>query len=316
MQFTTLIPIQKSTYQIDYNSKIVSLGSCFAVNIGEKFEHFKFQNTINPFGILFHPLALEKIISKAISKEKFTEENIFFHNERWHSFDVHSDLSTSNKEDFLQTLNSNSDLLHNSLSNCSHVIITLGTSWVYRKIETGKIVANCHKVPQKEFKKELLSVEEIKKSLEGILDSISKLNPEARIIFTISPVRHIKDGFVENQWSKANLIVAVHETINSKLATSNYFPSYEIMMDELRDYRFYAEDMIHPSQTAIDYIWKRFSETWISEEALTTLQEIENIQKRLNHRPFNSESEQHQKFLGNLQQRIEVLKSRFPSMNF
>lgn len=316
MQFTTPIPIQKSSHQIDYNSKIVSLGSCFAVNIGEKFEHFKFQNTINPFGILFHPLALEKIISKAISKEKFTEENIFFHNERWHCFDVHSDLSTSDKEDFLQTLNSNLELLHNHLSNCSHVIITLGTSWVYRKIETDKIVANCHKVPQKEFKKELLSVEEIKKSLERIVDSVLKLNPEAKIIFTISPVRHIKDGFVENQWSKANLISAVHETISSKLSTANYFPSYEIMMDELRDYRFYAEDMIHPSQTAIDYIWKRFSETWISEEAMTTLQEIENIQKGLNHRPFNNESEQHQKFLDNLQQRIEVLKSRFSFMNF
>lgn len=316
MQFTTPIPIQKSIHQIDYNSKIVSLGSCFAVNIGEKFEHFKFQNTINPFGILFHPLALEKIISKAISKEKFTEENIFFHNERWHSFDVHSDLSTSNKEDFLQTLNSNSSLLHNSLSNCSHVIITLGTSWVYRKIETDKIVANCHKIPQKEFKKELLSVEEIKKSLEGIVNSISKLNTQAKIVFTIAPVRHIKDGFVENQWSKANLITAVHESLHSKLSIASYFPSYEIMMDELRDYRFYAKDMIHPSQTAIDYIWKRFSETWISEEALITLQEIENIQKGLNHRPFNGESEQHQKFLGNLQQRIEMLKSKFQFMNF
>lgn len=316
MQFTTPIPIQKSIHQIDYNSKIVSLGSCFAVNIGEKFEHFKFQNTINPFGILFHPLALEKIISKAISKEKFTEENIFFHNERWHSFDVHSDLSTSNKEDFLEILNTNLEQLHNSLSNCSHVIITLGTSWVYRKIETDKIVANCHKVPQKEFKKELLSVEEIKKSLEGIVNSISKLNPEAKIFFTISPVRHIKDGFVENQWSKANLITAVHQSIHSKLSIASYFPSYEIMMDELRDYRFYAKDMIHPSQTAIDYIWKRFSETWISEEALITLQEIENIQKGLNHRPFNGESEQHQKFLGNLQQRIEMLKSKFQFMNF
>lgn len=316
MQFTTPIPIQKSIHQIDYNSKIVSLGSCFAVNIGEKFEHFKFQNTINPFGILFHPLALEKIISKAISKEKFTEENIFFHNERWHSFDVHSDLSTSNKEDFWETLNANLEQLHNSLSNCSHVIITLGTSWIYRKIETDKIVANCHKVPQKEFKKELLSAEQTKKSLEGIVNSISKLNPEAKIVFTISPVRHIKDGFVENQWSKANLITAVHESIHSKLSIASYFPSYEIMMDELRDYRFYAEDMIHPSQTAIDYIWKRFSEAWISEEALITLQEIENIQKGLNHRPFNGESEQHQKFSGNLQQRIEMLKSRFPFMNF
>jgi len=316
MQFTTPIPIQKSNYQIDYNSKIVSLGSCFAVNIGDKFAHFKFQNSINPFGILFHPLALEKIILKAIFKEEFTKEDIFFYNERWHSFDVHSDLSVSNKELFLKMLNSNLENLRNDLSESSHILITLGTAWVYRNLKSEEVVANCHKVSQNQFKKELLSADEIKNSLEKIIAAISEANPKAKIIFTISPVRHIKDGFVENQWSKANLITAVHQIINQKSESINYFPSYEIMMDELRDYRFYAEDMIHPSQMAIDYIWKRFSETWISEEAMLTLQEIENIQKGLNHRPFNSESEQHQKFLGNLQQRIEVLKSRFPFMNF
>lgn len=316
MQFITPIPIHKSNFQIDYNSKIVSLGSCFAVNIGEKFEHYKFQNTINPFGILFHPFALEKILAKAILQEEFTEEDIFFHNERWHSFDVHSDLSISDKEDFLKRLNSNLKNFRNDLIESSHIIITLGTSWVYRKIETDKIVANCHKVPQNQFKKELLSVEVIKNSLEKIIEIIAKVNSEAKIIFTISPVRHIKDGFVENQWSKANLISATQEIKNKKSKIINYFPSYEIMMDELRDYRFYAEDMIHPSQVAIDYIWKRFSETWISEEAISTLQEIENIQKGLNHRPFNEKSEQHLAFLGKLQQRIAVLERQFPFIKF
>ena len=316
MQFITPIPIHKSNFQIDYNSKIVSLGSCFAVNIGEKFEHYKFQNTINPFGILFHPFALEKILAKAILQEEFTEEDIFFHNERWHSFDVHSDLSISDKEDFLKRLNSNLKNFRNDLIESSHIIITLGTSWVYRKIETDKIVANCHKVPQNQFKKELLSVEVIKNSLEKIIEIIAKVNSEAKIIFTISPVRHIKDGFVENQWSKANLIAALQQIINQKSEIINYFPSYEIMMDELRDYRFYAEDMIHPSQVAIDYIWKRFSETWISEEAISTLQEIENIQKGLKHRPFNEKSEQHLLFLEKLQQRISVLERQYPFMKF
>lgn len=316
MHFTTPIPISKSNSQIDYNSKVVSLGSCFAVNIGEKIDYFKFQNTINPFGILFHPLALNKIILKTIHQEKFTEEDIFFHNERWHSFDVHSDLSFPDKVSFLETLNSNVELLHNRLLESSHVTITLGTSWVYRKIETCKIVANCHKVPQAAFKKELLSVEDIKKRIEGITEALSILNPNTKIIFTISPVRHIKDGFVENQWSKANLITAVHQTINSKQSTANYFPSYEIMMDELRDYRFYAEDMIHPSQTAIDYIWKRFAETWISEEAISTMEEIDSIQKGLSHRPFNPDSEQHKKFLQNLQNRIQILQSKFTFMKF
>lgn len=316
MQFTTPIPIHKSNFQIDYNSKIVSLGSCFAVNIGEKFEYYKFQNTINSFGILFHPLALEKIIAKAILQEEFTEKDIFFHNERWHSFDVHSDLSIPDKNEFLKRLNSNLKSFRNDLVQSSHVIITLGTSWVYRKIETDKVVANCHKVPQNQFKKELLSVEVMKNSLEKIIEIIATVNSGAKIIFTISPVRHIKDGFVENQWSKANLISATQQIINQKSEIINYFPSYEIMMDELRDYRFYAEDMIHPSQTAIDYIWKKFSESWISEEAFATMQEIENIQKGLNHRPFNEKSEQHLVFLVKLQQRIAVLERQFPFIKF
>jgi len=319
MQFTTPIPIQKSNHQINYSSKILSLGSCFAVNIGEKFDYFKFKNTTNPFGILFHPLALEKVIVKAIAKEEFTEADIFFHNERWHSFDVHSDMSNTNKEAFLQTLNKNLEVLHDYLLQSTHVIITLGTAWAYRKITTDALVANCHKVPQKEFKKELLSTEDIQQSLEKITTAIAEANPDANLIFTISPVRHIKDGFVENQWSKANLITAVHsilQTSNYQLSTLNYFPSYEIMMDELRDYRFYAEDMIHPSQTAIDYIWKRFSETYISEEALLTLQEIESIQKALNHRSFNPESEQHKKFLKQLQQRIDTIQNRFSFIHF
>ena len=319
MQFTTPIPIKKSNYQIDYNSKIVSLGSCFAVNIGEKFEHYKFQNTINPFGILFHPLALEKIISKAILKDEFSEEDIFFHNERWHSFDVHSDLSSSDKDLFVGNLNKNLTSFRDSLTHSSHIIITLGTAWVYQNLKSGEVVANCHKVSQKEFKKQLLSVEDIKSSLEKIIDKIFSINKEAKIIFTISPVRHIKDGFVENQWSKANLITAVHSTLqisNYQLSTLNYFPSYEIMMDELRDYRFYAEDMIHPNQTAIYYIWKRFSETYISEEALLILQEIESIQKGLKHRAFNPESDQHKTFLRQLQQRIDVIKNRFSFINF
>lgn len=319
MQFTTPIPIQKSNHQINYSSKILSLGSCFAVNIGEKFDYFKFKNTTNPFGILFHPLALEKVIVKAIAKEEFTEADIFFHNERWHSFDVHSDMSNTNKEAFLQKLNKNLGVLHDYLLQSTHVIITLGTAWAYRKITTDALVANCHKVPQKEFKKELLSTEDVQQSLEKITTAIAEANPDANLIFTISPVRHIKDGFVENQWSKANLITAVHSTLqtsNYQLSTLNYFPSYEIMMDELRDYRFYAEDMIHPSQTAIDYIWKRFSETYISEEALHTLQEIESIQKALNHRSSNPESEQHKKFLKQLQQRIDVIQNRFSFIHF
>ncbi|MFV5698470.1 GSCFA domain-containing protein [Flavobacterium sp. ZT3R17] len=318
MQFRTPIPISQSSHSIDYNSKIVSLGSCFVENMGEKFNYFKFENIINPFGIIFNPVSIEKIIYKTINAVLFTEEDIFFYNERWHCFDVHSDLSNSNKEDLLASLSAILESTKQQLQEASHVIITYGTSWVYRNIESDAIVANCHKVPQKQFKKELLSVDESKESIANTIKLIHSVNPSCNIIFTISPIRHIKDGFVENQWSKANLISAVHSVLNKehyKLHTE-YFPSYEIMIDELRDYRFYGEDMLHPNQVAIDYIWKRFKETTISEAALATIDEVESIQKSLSHKPFNPNSESHLKFESKLRDKITKLEKQYSFMKF
>ncbi len=316
MQFRTKISIPKSDNPIDYNSKIVSLGSCFAENMTEKLDYFKFQNACNPFGIIFNPISIEKMIYRVVNQFFYTENDIFFHNERWHCYEVHSDLSNSNKEEFLENLNAVLRTSLIQLLQASHIIITYGTSWVYRNIESNAVVANCHKVPQKEFSKEILSIETIENSLKNTIDLIQKINPKANIVFTVSPVRHLKDGFVENQVSKANLITAIYQTINDKPQTINYFPSYEIMMDELRDYRFYAEDMIHPSQVAIDYIWERFSETFISEESHSMMKEVETIQKGLQHRPFNPNSESHQQFLSKLQDKMVKIQKQFPEIQF
>ena len=318
MQFRTHIPIPKSKYPIDYTSKIVSVGSCFAVNMAEKLDYFKFQNSCNPVGILFHPLAIEKLIDFAVSEKQFIENDIFFYNERWHCFDVHSDLSNSNKEELLASLNALIKSTNQQITESTHFIITYGTSWVYRNIESDSIVANCHKVPQKEFKKELLSVEEIEKSIANTLKLIHAVNPNCTVFFTVSPVRHIKDGFVENQWSKANLFSAIHSVLKNELCKLNteYFPSYEIMMDELRDYRFYAEDMLHPNQVAIDYIWKRFKETTISEAAFNTMDEVENVQKSLSHKPFNPNSESHLKFESKVREKITKLENQYSFMKF
>ena len=317
MNFTTKITISKSNHPIDYSSKILSLGSCFAVNMAEKFDYFKFQNTCNPFGILFHPLAIEKIISKAINLDFFTEEDIFFYNERWHCFDIHSDLSNDSKEEFLQILNEFVKSTNNQITEASHIIITYGTSWVYRNKVSEKVVANCHKVPQNQFDKEILSVETIEKSIQNTINLIEKVNPKCAIIFTISPVRHIKDGFIENQRSKSNLISALYSVLEvPPLGVRGLFPSYEIMMDELRDYRFYAEDMLHPAQVAIDYIWERFCEATISESAFLTMEAVETIQKGFSHRAFNPNSESHLKFLNQLESKINKLKSEFPFMKF
>jgi hypothetical protein len=316
MQFRTQIPILKSDHQIDYHSNIVSLGSCFAVNMGGKLDYFKFSNTTNPIGILFHPLALEKFLYYSLNQRRFTEKDIFFYNERWHCFDAHSDLSNPDKETLLNNLNTALHTTFTKLKEASHLVITLGTAWVYTHIESGDLVANCHKVPQKQFSKGLLSTDVIKESLYNLINDVKAFNPNIHIIFTISPVRHIKDGFTENLWSKSNLITALQDVLNTQKSSCSYFPSYEIMMDELRDYRFYAEDMIHPNSIAIDYIWERFTDSWITTEALATMKEADNIQKGLQHRSFNPESQQHRDFLAKLNLRIAQLQQKHPHIFF
>ena len=187
---------------------------------------------------------------------------------------------------------------------------------VYRNIITNEIVANCHKVPQKQFTKELLSIETIQKNLKKIITLVTDVNKEVKFIFTVSPVRHIKDGFIENTLSKSHLISAIHQIVNHQLSIVNYFPSFEIMTDELRDYRFYAPDMLHPNQTAIDYIWIQFFENYIDEKEFATMQRVCDIQKGLHHKPFNSKSDSHLKFLENLNQKIVSLQKTHSQIIF
>jgi hypothetical protein len=316
MKLQTQIPlIKESRNLINYNSKIVLLGSCFSENIGNQLDYYKFQTTQNPFGILFHPIAIENLITNAINEKKYTENDVFFNNEQYHSFDTHSSLSANNERDFLDNLNSSIKSTRKTLEEASHIIITLGTSWVYRYIESDQIVANCHKVPQKKFLKEILSVDTISESLEAIILLIKSINKNASILFTVSPVRHIKDGFIENSQSKSHLITAIHQVID-KRKYNYYFPSYEIMMDELRDYRFYAEDMIHPNKTTINYIWEKFMSTWFDVSANSTMKEIDIIQKGMLHKPFNPNSEKHLQFLENLEQKKLKIMREYSFMSF
>jgi lysophospholipase L1-like esterase len=300
---------------IDYNSKVILLGSCFSDNIGKKLRYHKFQSVLNPFGILFHPKAIESVIKNAITKKEYTEEDVFFFNERWQSFTTHSKLSASSKEEALNQLNQASALINTALKSSTHIIITLGTSWVYRFLASGKIVANCHKVPQHKFKKELLPITEINKSLSSIISLVRKVNPNINFIFTISPVRHLRDGFIENQQSKSHLISALHQIIKNQ-KNIFYFPSYEIMMDELRDYRFYKEDMIHPNQIAINYIWEKFYENWLSDEAIDLKKQVIKIQRGLEHKPFNTDSNEYREFLSSLQKKIKALKKKYSHITF
>ena len=315
MKLQTKIPLKRATKNlIDYQSNILLLGSCFSENIGDKLSYFKFQSTQNPFGILFHPKAIENLITNTSNKKVYSSDDLIYQNEIWHSFDAHSSLSSASENELLNKLNVAISLTNKKIKEASHIVITLGTSWVYRYIETDTIVANCHKIPQKKFLKELLSVSEISESLARSISLIKSVNSDAAVIFTVSPVRHLKDGFIENTQSKSHLIAAIHTLVNEQ--DVSYFPSYEIMMDELRDYRFYAEDMIHPNKTAINYIWRKFIDTWFSEETKSIMKEIDEIQKGLLHRPFHEDSKLHQQFLLKLEQKKSSLQERLPFINF
>lgn len=309
MNFRTQIPLKKVHNQIDYSSKIVLFGSCFTENISNKLSYFKFENFSNPFGILFHSTAIKNSIVNAINENKYSENDCFLSNENWCSFDAHSELNNASKEEFLKNLNTTISETHTQLKEATHLIITLGTSWVYRHLESDKIVANCHKIPQKKFLKELLSVDDISSNLEAIICLLKNINPKIEIIFTVSPVRHLKDGFTENSLSKAHLISAIHNVIEPRNHI-HYFPSFEIMMDDLRDYRFYNSDMIHPNETAINYIWETFKTVWINEKTTDLMNEIDAIQKGLSHKPFNEKTTQHQQFLSNLKLRIKNLQEQ------
>ena len=310
MRLQTTIPLQPQQHnQIDYNSSVLLVGSCFVENIGNKLDYFKFQNLQNPFGVLFQPLAIEKLITNTINEKEYTEDDIFFHNEQWHCYDAHSKLSHASKEVLLNDLNKRIKTTKQQINESTHIVITLGTAWVYRHIETDALVGNCHKVPQKKFLKELLSVDEIVESLQSIASLLRSVNKKASILFTVSPIRHLKDGFLENMQSKAHLIAAIHQVVEPR-NNLHYFPSYEIMMDELRDYRFYTEDMLHPNQTAVNYIWEKFQNVWISNDAFQTMEDVDIVQKGIQHKPFNPNSEAHLKFLKNLEHKKMLLQKK------
>ena len=313
--FLTLAP-KKSEATISYSSQLFLMGSCFVENMGQKLAYHKFRTTINPFGIVFHPIALENLLKRIVEQRLFAETDIFYHNEQWHCFEVHSELSHSDKGFFLDALNNQLKTSLEQLKQASHVILTFGTAWGYVHKESEELVANCHKIPQQQFDKQLSAITDLENCFGRCFDLIHQLNSKAQIITTISPVRHIKDGIVENNRSKAHLLGALHQSIENRNLV-NYYPAYELVMDCLRDYRFYEPDLIHPNQVAIDYIWEHFTQTWIHEKSTQqTLKRVVEIQLGLQHRPFNPESKAHQKFVASLAKKIEALKNEIPFMRF
>jgi hypothetical protein len=301
--------------KINYSDKILFIGSCFAENIGTKLYELKFQIHLNPFGIIYNPVTIKQSLEFILNGKEFKPEDLDFYNEKWISFKHHGKFSSTNASEVLQNINDELLKASEYIKQASHLFITFGTSWVYKLKKTSEIVANCHKLPANEFEHYSLSVAEIKELYSPLLKKLHQANENLKIIFTISPVRHWKDGPVQNQYSKSVLIVSVHELIK-EFNFASYFPSYEIMMDDLRDYRFYSEDLFHPNQMGIDYIWGKFKECYLSADAIELSVKIEKIIKSAKHQVLYPKTLMHKKFIVNSMNQIYELQKKYPYLSF
>lgn len=308
MKFRTEIKLESQQQNVlDYSSKILLLGSCFSENIGAKLAYYKFNTLVNPFGTLFSPLAIAQVLKDTVANTIITEDTLVQQSGLYHSLHHSSKLSSTSAAEVIENVTTAQQTCLAYITKASHIVITLGTSWVYKHIKTNSYVANCHKVPQVAFQKKMLSVLEVEKALQSIVTSIKSVNKKAQIIFTVSPVRHTKEGLVENSLSKAGLLSAVSSFLNT--ANVFYFGSYEIMLDDLRDYRFYEADMIHPNTVAISYIWEKFGDVWISDKAQQYFKRIASVQQSLLHKPFHQNSEAYQEFLNKLHSKKLALEN-------
>ncbi len=309
MDLQTKVNSKPSEKKIGYQDKILLLGSCFADNIGAKFEEYYFQTTVNPFGTLYNPASIATALNHPTSSY-----TILHHNGLWHSMMHHGSFSCPNKEELLQRCEQSRQQLQDALKEATTIIVTFGTAWVYEM--DGQVVANCHKMPADRFVRRCLSVQEI----VDIWQPIIQTKPDKHWIFTVSPIRHLKDGLHANQISKAILLQAIdHLTqISTTLyhpipsCTIHYFPSYEIMMDELRDYRFYAEDMVHPSPLAVEYIWQRFVETYMSAATRDEMHVLHQLWRDRHHRFLHPDSPEAMAFAQRISERLTALRSHYP----
>jgi GSCFA family len=296
--------IEPSKATIGLKAKIVTIGSCFSDNIGNQLVENKIDALINPFGTVFNPSSIFKLLNQSITKTGIEADHFLENEGLWFHYDFHSKNNNEEKENLKNELEILQNKVHNKLQSADFLIITLGTAFAYQYLETKKYVANCQKMPGNLFRKDLLHVKHICQEFEQFYKKIKEPNPKINIVLTVSPVRHTKDGIPENQTSKSILRAACHY-LCTDFADVQYFPAYEIMMDELRDYRYYNADLIHPNKLAIDYIFERFSATYFDENLESFINDWKKIKSELNHRPFNENSASHQKFLKTLLQKLE-----------
>jgi hypothetical protein len=320
MKFRYEFDIPRLQPPITHRSGLFLVGSCFTENIGEKFERYKFKVVQNPHGILFNPISVASALTDYIEERQYTETDLFTLNEAWHSWNHHSRFSGHTPAEALQKINRSISEAHAFLKMANYVVITLGSAWTYAltgeasKGRVGQVAANNHKAPASWFNRKLLTQEAVLQALDNLMHRLLLFNPGLRIIFTISPVRHLREGAVENNRSKAVLIQAVHHLVD-KFDRLYYFPAYELVIDDLRDYRFFAEDLVHPNYFATEYVWNRLVQACMPEATRKLIDELHSLHLAFTHKPFHPTSSQHRAFLESAHRKAALLREQHPYLD-
>jgi hypothetical protein len=309
--FRTSIDIKPYSFRLDYQSNILTLGSCFSENMGLKMKNVFFKTEINPFGVLYNPISILNSIQLLLQNKKFTASDIFEYKSLWHSFAHSSSFSDVSSELCLSKMNERISFASEFIKNTDVLLITFGTAWVFTDKESGRVVSNCHKLPAAKFNRRRLTVDEITEAYSDLLTKLKALYPNLNVVFSVSPIRHWKDGAHENTISKSTLLLAV-DALQNQFGNVHYFPAYELLMDELRDYRFYASDMLHPSDVAVEYIWSKFSESVFSDETLQLMKKLEQLAADRAHRPLHPLSPEYALFKENTGKRKNEIIQKYP----
>lgn len=303
-----------SQQHISHQQGILLMGSCFSEHIADKLTIRKFTVDTNPFGIVFNPKSIEIAIHRMVNKIYYKEKDVFEKEGFWFCLETHTSIFANTSQELITLLNTIINEWHIKLKNASWLILTLGSAYAYKHSEQQQIVANCHKLPSTLFEKKLLQPNDLVTDYSNLIKTIKQLNPTIQLIFTVSPVKHLRDGLIENSLSKAILLQTIHQLVNQH-KHCYYFPAYELVIDDLRDYRFYEPDMAHPNQQAIDYVWQKFEEVYFSIVTKSINEKLMDIHLALNHKPFNSNSEASVKFKTTYYKKCEALKKQYPWIN-
>lgn len=312
----TSVELPSGMPEINHAQQLLLMGSCFAGNIGVLLAESKFCVDVNPFGILYNPLSVSAALREAWSDKVYTEADLFFYGERWHSPMHHGAFSAATPQETLHNINRRLASLRQEADRLDWLMLTFGTAYIYEQKETGRVVANCHKQPERMFIRRRLTTDEIVQDYVSLLNDLWQRAPGMKVLFTISPIRHVRDGLHANQLSKSTLLLAVARLQEIFPQNVFYFPSYEIVLDELRDYRFFADDMVHPSPLAIQYIWECFGRVFFTDATQQLIEECDGIRRALAHKPFHPEAKEYKRFLGQIVLKIERLNGKYPYLDF